>query len=596
MRVVCLVFFLVLSLITPSLSHAQDTLRPDSTASKTKIIEDDLVVVMLDSLANLKIFSDGASPYAQKYPAWSNYTDSDIPVFPDSVYASRIAVMNENSPFEYVFNSDVRKFIDLYGFRKRKLTARILGLSEIYFPLFEEQLDRFNMPLELKYLAVIESALNPVATSRVGAKGLWQFMYGTGKVYGLKVSSYVDDRYDPYKATIAACEHLQDLYDIYGNWSLALAAYNSGAGNVNKAIRRSGGVKNFWAIYRYLPKETRSYVPAFIAASYVLNYANEHKIYPVDPGILYYEVDTVTVRRPLTFDQLSEMLNIPIEEIIFLNPAYKKGVIPATAEIPYKLRLRKKYVGDFINNEFALYAYRPKKAQLEDASLAAIYASYRETQQYTVKKGETMASVAKKFRMSVNELRALNGLTKNYVRPKQKLFVYVPGSTPKVPDSVLRKQELASKTDTVKTPPPARENPSSSSANPQPASPAPTVHTVKSGESLGLIASRYGVSINDLTEWNNLSSTKISIGQKLKIQAPASGAAAAENRPSAGNQQTAAKNQQSGGKFFYYTIQSGDNLWDLADQFNVTVAQIKKLNNINNASYLKPGQKIKIPK
>ena len=368
MRIIRFIFILITLLSSPHFLLSQDTLRSDTTAKKVKLIEDDAVVAMLDSLATLKIFADGASPHEQKYPPWSSYTESEIPVFSDSVYAARIAVMNENSPFEYIYNYEVKKFIELYSVRKRKLTARILGLSEIYFPLFEEQLDRFDMPLELKYLAVIESALNPVANSKAGAKGLWQFMYGTGKVYGLKVSSYIDDRYDPYKATIAACEHLQDLYDIYGNWSLALAAYNSGAGNVNKAIRRSGGLKNFWAIHKYLPKETRSYVPAFIAASYVLAYANEHKIYPVDPGILYYEVDTVTVRHPLTFSQISEMLNIPWDEIDFLNPAYKQGVIPATPEMTYKLRLRKKNVGDFINNETALYAYKTKDALSASAS------------------------------------------------------------------------------------------------------------------------------------------------------------------------------------------------------------------------------------
>ncbi len=307
-----LIIIILIVFTFPVSLFSQDPLGAD-TLLKKGFIEDDPVVSMLDSLAGLKIFDDAEFPNARQYQNWSNYSDTDIPYFSDSVYRERIAQMNDQSPFEYIYNGEVRKFIELYSARKRKLTARILGLAQIYFPLFEEQLDKFNMPLELKYLAVIESALNPTANSPAGAKGLWQFMYGTGRVYGLKVSSYVDDRYDPYKATIAACEHLTDLYDIYGNWSLALAAYNSGAGNVNKAIRRSGGMKNFWAIHNYLPRETRSYVPAFIAASYVMTYANEHKIYPVDPGILYYEVDTVTVRQLLTFDQISEMLNIPIE-------------------------------------------------------------------------------------------------------------------------------------------------------------------------------------------------------------------------------------------------------------------------------------------
>jgi len=598
MRVIRFISILLLLLVSPYFLFSQDTVRSDTAAKKSRIIEDDAVVAMLDSLATLKVFADGSSPHAQKYPPWSNYSDTEIPLFSDSTYAARIAFMNENSPFEYVYNNEVKKFIELYAVRKRKLTARILGLSEIYFPLFEEQLDRFNMPLELKYLAVIESALNPVANSRVGAKGLWQFMYGTGKVYGLKVSSYIDDRYDPYKATIAACEHLQDLYDIYGNWSLALAAYNSGAGNVNKAIRRSGGLKNFWAIHKFLPKETRSYVPAFIAASYVLNYANEHKIYPVDPGILYYEVDTVTVRRPLTFDQLSEMLNIPWEEIDFLNPAYKKGLIPATPEVPYKLRLRKKYVGDFINNESALYVYKTRKPSPDDASLSSVYASYRQTEQYTVKKGETMASVAKKFHMSVAELKSLNDLSKNYVKPKQKLFVYSPGSIAKIPDSVVRKQEMALKSDSNK-PVSERKDPANIAVT-EPESEAVTVkvHVVKSGESLGLIAGKYSVTVNDIIGWNNLSSSKVVVGQKLKIQGgsqKSTGTSSPSTKTSAAK--TTSKPATSGtGKFTYYTIQSGDNLWDLADKFNVTVQQIKKLNDINNASYLKPGQKIKIPK
>ena len=662
MRLVSSVFILVALLMCPRIVFSQDTIHQDTTSKKTKLVEDDAVIVMLDSLATLKVFSDASSPREQKYPAWSSYSDSDIPVFTDSAYAARIAVMNENSPFEYVYNYEVKKFIELYGVRKRKLTARILGLSEIYFPLFEEQLDRFNMPLELKYLAVIESALNPIANSRAGAKGLWQFMYGTGKVYGLRVSSYVDDRYDPYKATIAACEHLQDLYDIYGNWSLALAAYNSGAGNVNKAIRRSGGMKNFWAIHKYLPRETRSYVPAFIAASYVLTYANEHKIYPVDPGILYYEVDTVTIHHPLTFDQISEMLNIPWDEIAFLNPAYKKGVIPATPEVPYKLRLRKKSVGDFINNEAALYAFRTKKSMSEDATLAAIYASYRETQQYTVKKGETVASIAKKFHMSVSEIKSLNNLKKGTVRPRQKIFVYVPGSAPKIPDSVLRKQLLypqvaSAKIDSAKLPFERKDSVKQTvAAKPETGTTPFKVHTVKSGESLSQIATKYDVTVLELMSWNNLTSTKVAVGRKLKVSgatsktttpakdasksaagaapsgttatkesatgkktAPAgtgtvpSGTVAAKESPSGNvaakespsdpgaSAKPAAKPAQKttpGGnaKFFYYTIQSGDNLWDLAEENNVTVAQIKKLNDINNASYLKPGQKIKIPK
>lgn len=586
--------------IFPFCILAQNPIRPDTVFRNPRLIEDDQVVVMLDSLANLKIFEDTKFPNAHQYQNWSTYSDNDIPTFPDSVYMERIALMNDQSPFEYVYNGEVKKFIELYGVKKRKLTARILGLAQIYFPLFEEQLDKFNMPLELKYLAVIESALNPTANSPAGAKGLWQFMYGTGKVYGLKVSTYVDDRFDPYKSTIAACEHLTDLYDIYGSWSLALAAYNSGAGNVNKAIRRSGGIKNFWAIKKYLPKETASYVPAFIAASYVLTYANEHKINPVDPGILYYEVDTVTVRNPLSFDQISEMLNIPMDEVMFLNPSFKRKVIPATAENPYRLRLRKKYIGNFINNETALYAYKTKEGLASDAMTQLVYDTYRESELYTVKSGETVSSVAKKFHMTTAELKSLNGLKKSTIKPNKKILVYTNSSKGKNPvpnvTSTYIPQPLLKDTSAKTT----SLNPISEPVAPKSAPPASqsdaipkTVHLVKSGENLGTIATKYHCTTAELMKWNNLKEQKILVGQKIKV-VPNGAASATIVKPEPNSKP---KTTPSGSqRFSYYSIQSGDNLWDIAAKFDVTVSQLKSLNNLKNNSRLSPGQKIKIPK
>ncbi len=588
-RSICIIFSL---LFIPILLFSQDTIQQDTTAKKG-FVEDDPVVSMLDSLASLRIFQDNEFPRAHEYQNWADYSDTDVPYFPDSIYRERIAVMNDQSPFEYVYNTEVRKFIELYAYRKRSLTARIIGLSQIYFPLFEEQLDKYNMPLELKYLAVIESALNPTANSRAGAKGLWQFMYGTGKVYGLKVTSYVDDRYDPYKATKAACEHLSDLYDIYGNWSLALAAYNSGAGNVNKAIRRSGGMKNFWAIHNYLPRETRSYVPAFIAASYVLAYASEHKINPVDPGILFYEVDTVTVTKPLTFDQISEMLNIPLEEITFLNPSFKQGVIPASAEYTYKLRLRKKHIGDFINNETALYNYKTKRGLEKDSLMALIGSSYRETNQYTVKSGESIATIAKKFNMTVSELKSLNNLKKNSVRPKQKLLVYV--KTKEKPQENLASTNSKSPNGVKKDTSAVQATSAPSNISAPPAENFPSVHIVKSGESLGLIASRYRCTIDQIKKWNNLTSDKLVVGQKLKLNTT-SKQEISGNKQDAKNNKSVKSSSAGTGKYTIYTILSGDNLWEIADKFDVTVSQIKELNNITNTNRLKPGQKIKIPK
>ncbi len=543
---------LLLFLLSPALINAQDTELTDTTSGFV-LIGDDPVASMLDSLSLLTIFESNG--YGRGHSS-KNYSSSAIPYFADSVVRYRILAMNDQTPFEYIYNDRVKQFIELYAYKKRELTGRILGLAELYFPLFEEQLDKRNMPLELKYLAVIESALNPTANSRAGAKGLWQFMYGTGKVYGLKVTSLVDDRFDPYKSTIAACEHLQDLYDIYGNWSLALAAYNSGAGNVNKAIRRSGGHKNFWVIYPYLPRETRSYVPAFIAASYVMMHADEYKIGVVHPTVFHYEIDTVTIRDILTLDQISENLGIPKDEIAFLNPAYKQGIIPASAENPYFLRLRKEHVGDYITNEANIYAYKTKQALKRDSLEKIVEESKRSTQYYIVRSGDNLGLIASRHKMTVSQLRSMNNLRSNTIHPRQKLVVYN-GSGPM----------------------PASQS-TYASNNPKP-TPSLSYHTVKRGESLGLIAGKYNCSVSQLKSWNNLSKSTIYPGQKLKVS---------------GSKSSGSSSSGSGSQTSYYTIKSGDNLWDLAQKNNCTVSEIKKLNNIKNANRLRPGQKIKIPK
>ena len=261
--------------------------RNDSIKEDDSMLSGSALVRQLDSLATVKFFNKYKFETDTAALNIYGYQPNEIPSFSDSIYELRIEVLNVQTPIELIYNQHVKAFIKLYAKRGRKQTARMLGLKEIYFPMFEQVLDKYDMPLELKYLAVVESALNPTAGSRAGAKGLWQFMYGTGRLYGLHTNSLVDDRFDPYKATEAAARLLKDLYGIYGSWELALAAYNSGPGNVNRAIRRAGGVKNYWAIWPFLPRETRGYVPAFIAVNYIFNYATEHNIYPVDPGILY---------------------------------------------------------------------------------------------------------------------------------------------------------------------------------------------------------------------------------------------------------------------------------------------------------------------
>jgi len=541
---------LVILLFIGNLS-AQESSENKTVPSPNSLIKDSPVVRALDSMAFVKIYSSqyfrlDTTRFVSKEKAELN-TDG-YPVFPDSVLEKRIEALNVESPIELTYNKEVRAFIELYANKKRLLTSKILGLSEIYFPLFEEILDRYNMPLELKYLAVVESALNPRAGSWAGAKGLWQFMYGTGKVYGLKVTSMVDDRYDPYKSTIAACEHLQDLYDIYGDWSLAMAAYNSGAGNVNKAIRRAGGTKNYWAVWPFLPRETRGYVPAFIAVNYIMNYASEHGIYPMKPGLFFYDIDTVTVHNVLAFDQLNEMLHIPMDEIKFLNPQYKMNIIPAVGGKTYELRLPRRYVADFINNEQALYQYKTKKG-IEHDKLMAEVEKAKQRNIHIVRSGESLGLIAKRYHVYVSQIKRWNNLRSNTIYPGQKLVLFGKASS------------YAQKSTPVKR------------------ASTKSYHYVKSGENLGLIAKKYKCSVTDIKEWNNLKSSKIYPGQKLYVYKP----------------ETKSKATVKQGKYLVHIVQKGDTLWDIAKEYDgVTVDQIKKLNHIKNSHRLKPGQKIKI--
>jgi membrane-bound lytic murein transglycosylase D len=260
--------------------------------------------------------------------------------------------MDVKSPFSMQYNESVQKMISFYSTRRIKHLAYVMEVSEMYFPLFEEMLDKYSLPMELKYLSIVESALNPVAKSRAGAVGLWQFMPGTGNLYGLKINSKVDDRMDIYKSTEAACQHFCDLYARYHDWNLVLAAYNAGPGNVNKAIRRAGGsTTDYWEIRQYLPRETQSYVPAFIAVNYLMEHAQAHNIQPAELQVAnYYSFDTVLVTTNVNLVETADWLGMDVETIVMLNPQYKKRVIPASAEKPYILTLPNEKIGEFIRN------------------------------------------------------------------------------------------------------------------------------------------------------------------------------------------------------------------------------------------------------
>lgn len=493
--------FFILLILTFSLKIAAENLTVDDTLKKQELLEDDPIVAMLDSMANLKFWGSFELITDTSKLNTNNYEKNEIPVFSDSVYEERIAALNSETPFEMIYNKDVRRWISLYANSRRDLTSRMLGLAELYFPLFEEQLDKYDIPLELKYLAIVESALNPTARSRAGAKGLWQFMYRTGKLYKLKVTSLVDDRCDPYKSTVAACEHLRDLYDIYHDWSLVLAAYNSGPGNVNKAIRRSGHKYNYWLIQNRLPRETRGYVPAFIAVTYIMNYAAEHNLYPIKPYIFDHEIDTVTVKQALSFDQISEMLSIPLEEIKFLNPTFSKGIIPSTKDKPYMLCLRKEHIGNFINNEIALYDYKTEKGIDREKVLAEVKRA-QEREIHIVRSGENLGLIAQKYHVRVSDLKRWNNLRGSMIKPRQRLVVYAPQSYS--PKKATAKVTTPPKKTTTK-----RDNISGKFF----------YHTIEKGDTLWDIANKYeGVTVTQIKRLNNISNTrKLKPGQKIKV-------------------------------------------------------------------------------
>jgi membrane-bound lytic murein transglycosylase D len=551
-------------------------------------VYDNFVVSALDSLSNLKYFENTANIRNNNNKSKYNFLPNFVPTYSDSVYYTRIANLNTASPFDLVYNQYVKDFINLYAVKKRGLTSRVLGLTYMYFPMIEEYLDKYDIPQEMKYLAIVESALNANARSPVGASGIWQFMYGTGINYDLKVTSYVDDRLDPYKATIAACRHFKDLYRTYHDWQLVLAAYNSGAGNVNKAIRRSGGKMTFWEIRNYLPRETRDYVPAFIAVNYVMNYADEHNLYPVMPKLEAYEIDTVAVKNPLTFAQISEKLKISVDDLAYLNPSFKRGFIPSSAEKTYFIRLPKKSVADFINNETALYAYNPTKGY--DASefqhMITIATSSDNTgdqdrSTHKVRRGESLTSIARKYHCTASDIKDWNHLRRSKVTPGQRLTIFT-APHKKIPkDTNVTLVQNSSDKQVVHGRPASKQ-----------------YHIVKKGEFLGKIAGKYNVSLADLKKWNHLKSSTVNVGQKLLVNN--SSADEGEIEPIS----TESKIQDSGNKisrdndtvkYVYYTIQSGDTLWKIAQKYNgVSVTDIKKLNNITDDKFLKVGQKIKV--
>ncbi|MES2780908.1 MAG: transglycosylase SLT domain-containing protein [Bacteroidota bacterium] len=350
------------------------------------------------------------------------FEETDVPIYADSVYAYRLALLESEIPLEY--NQYVRPYIDLYTMRRRKLASKVLAWSQYYFPQFEQALDREKMPMELKYLAVIESALNPAATSPVGAAGMWQFMAPTGRMYGLKTSAHYDERRDVTKSTDAAIKYLRNSYRIYGDWLLVIASYNCGPGNVNKAIRRAGGVKNFWVIQQYLPRETRGYVPAFVAAAYMMNYASEHNIYPSTDLNVYRHMDTVLVDNSYSLNQLALRLNIPLEELKEYNPALRRGIIPFSNEkIALTLPYNKAIAFTNANSDTGFKMAMNKEVIALNKQIQHEKQGVKGTIQYKVRRGDHLAAIASKYDVTVKEIKKWNHLKSNKVKAGQRLKI-----------------------------------------------------------------------------------------------------------------------------------------------------------------------------
>ena len=344
----------------------------------------------------------------------------------DSIYADRLDRLP--SIIEMTYNDVTKQFIERYANRNRRLVSNMLGLSTYYMPMIESALDSYNMPLELKYLPIIESAFNPKAVSRVGAKGLWQFMFPTGKIYGLKVNSYIDERFDPLKSTHAAIRYLRDLHKFFKSWDLAIAAYNCGPGNVKKAIIRSGGKTNFWQIYRFLPRETRGYIPAFIAVNYIMNYYEEHGISPMQPAITI-ATDTVHVNKNLHFSQVSELCNIELDAIRAMNPQYIRDIVPGKSETCV-LRLPNETITSLLNLGDSVYKHKEdiffpatQLAQLEKN--VKLNDGGRGTgKRHKVRNGETLSTIARKYGVSVKQIMRANGMKNTNIRAGRYINIY----------------------------------------------------------------------------------------------------------------------------------------------------------------------------
>jgi membrane-bound lytic murein transglycosylase D len=510
-RVLLIIFFIVG--LKANAASDVDTIIIKSDNSSERIAAD------LDSLVNtwyVKI--------AIKNKPSDNPGDTIGFQIPDTVYEHRLSKIN--SVINLPFNNIIRNHIEVYTIRQREKFCAVLGLKDYYFPMIEDVFDSYGLPAEFKYMAVIESALNPNAVNgRSGAAGMWQFMYSTGRLYGLTINSVVDERKDPVKATHAAARYIKDLYDIYKDWVLVIAAYDCGPGNVNKAIKRSGNNKDYWKIYYNLPRETRGYIPQYIAAAYAVTYYQEHNLQPL-PLNIPVATDTIMVNKDIHLAQISEVMNIPLGELQALNPQYRTGLVPGSSK-PQSLTLPMNHLGDFIDLTDTIRHYKPdvylnKVTRIADPTRSTYINTDIKGKTkliYTVKDGDNIGFIAEWYKVGLSDLRNWNNIYRNNIRVGQKLVVYVDPSRSEY-YSKINTMDLSDKHSLIGKTAPTNSQPQATTIGPGEIDGDYITYTVRKGDSIWDIVKMFdNVTTTQVLSLNNISDpSKIKVGQRLKIK------------------------------------------------------------------------------
>lgn len=544
---------------------------------KMTFIKDDMASCVdslwMKELTNLDLFSDLENDI--KTINIDEKVDYELPT---ELLKARLQEMDAKSPFNIEYNQGLENIIKSFLKNRKKSFERLMAISEYYFPLFEESLAKQNVPLEIKYLAVVESALNPRAVSRVGATGLWQFMYQTGKQYGLKIDSYVDERSDPLKASDAAAQYMTNMYKIFGDWDLVLASYNSGPGNVAKAIRRSGGQQNYWNIRKNLPQETQGYVPAFLATMYIYEYHKEHGIKPDRALVKHFATDTIMIKKQMSFKQISDLLDIPVAQLQVLNPSYKLNVIPFYKDQSHYLRLPQDKIAVFTSNEDQIYAYAQHELDQRERPFQVVKAIaskdtmpniksvvLSKTKYYRVKRGDNLTTIANKYDVSVIDLKKWNNLKGNSVAYGKNLKIINDENASASNTKDIKSDVAASTT--------ANDNQRVAQADEKDKKSIlkDSIYVVQKGDNLSTIAKKYNVTVAEIQEWNNLSNNNIQLGTPIQVAKKGT-----ENKVEAAPEQDR--------KDIQYVVQKGDNLGNIAKKFGTSLAELKQWNNLNDNS------------